>query len=402
VYRRNKHYVYVIERGMRLAQKCPACRKRHWLARKPLTVCSRCGADLPEPTEYRRQEWSEAHSSAKAADRARRDALTALERGSFVPRSNETVAEFLYEWLEAIRATIRATTFASYRVNVEARIIPALGHVKLQALGPAALNRFYAELADAGLSAKTIRNIHVILHKALADAVRWGRISRNPASLADPPRATRPQMSVWTVEQIRAFLEHEIGERLFAAWLLLAMTGMRRGELLGLRWSDVDLDAGRAAVVQTLVLVDGKPEFSEPKTGRGRRQIAIDSASIAALRAHRARQAKERLAAGSIWVDSGLVFTREDGAPIHPEHLVDMFARRASLAGLPKIRLHDLRHSYATAALAAGISPKVVSERLGHATVAMTLDTYSHVLPSIDEASAERVAGLILGTGTAV
>jgi integrase len=176
---------------------------------------------------------------------------------------------------------------------------------------------------------------------------------------------------------------------------------MRRGELAGLRWVDVDLDAGRASPRRPRVVVNYTVEVSEPKTAKGRRSVALDAVTVAALREHRERQAKDRAVVGPGWQDSGLVFTRLDGAPLHPDLISDWFERLAREAGLPKIRLHDVRHSYASAALAAGIPAKIVSERLGHATVQITLDTYSHVLPGLDAQAAETVARLILGDGSA-
>jgi integrase len=184
-------------------------------------------------------------------------------------------------------------------------------------------------------------------------------------------------------------------------WWLIALRGLRRGEAAGLRWVDVDLDSGRASPRRPRVVVNYAVEVSEPKTARGRRSLALDALTVAALREHKERQAEDRAVVGPGWQDSGLVFTRPDGAPLHPDLISDWFERLAREAGLPKIRLHDVRHSYASAALAAGIPAKIVSERLGHATVQITLDTYSHVLPGLDAQAAETVARLILGDGSA-
>lgn len=261
------------------------------------------------------------------------------------------------------------------------------------------LHAFYADLAVEGLSAKSIRNVHVILRKALGDGVKWGRLSRNVAALADPPRVMRREMRVWESSELRKFLDAARSDRLYPAFLLAVTTGMRRGEVLGARRQDLDLTTGRLSVVQAVVLVDGKPTLSGPKTARGCRNLALDPATVSALRSHLAAQAAERLAWGEAHMDSsGLLFLREDGSPVHPEWFANRFKEIAAAARLPAIRLHDLRHSYAVASLAAGVHPKVVSERLGHATVSFTLDVYSHVLPAMDEEAASRVAGLILGS----
>jgi integrase len=203
-------------------------------------------------------------------------------------------------------------------------------------------------------------------------------------------------MQVWTPEQLRAFLARARHDRLYALWLLVATTGMRRAELAGLRWVDVDLDAARLSPRRPRVVVNYAVHESEPKTRMGKRSLALDPATLAALQEHQARQEQERAEVGHAWRDSGLVFTRPDGAPIHPDLITDWFRRLARKAGLPAIRLHDVRHSYATAALAAGVPAKVVSERLGHANIAITLDVYSHVIPGMDAQAANAVASLIL------
>jgi integrase len=260
------------------------------------------------------------------------------------------------------------------------------------------VDKLYGDLRATGRAPKTIRNIHGVLSKALADAERWGLVGRNAARLADVPAVARPKLRVWSPEQTRAFLAAVANDRLFAAWLLAATTGMRRGELLGLRWADIDLDAGVVRIAQARVRAGNRVVAGEPKTARGRRTIALDPATVAALRQHRMRQTEERLAAGPHYADSGLAFTMPGGTPIHPNRFSLWFRRHAGAAGLPAIRLHDMRHSYATAGLAAGVPPKVMSERLGHATVAFTLDTYTSALPALDKSAADVVAGLILGT----
>jgi integrase len=360
----------------------------------------------PGPSGRRRQKWVGGFRTRKEADRALAEAVVRRQEGAYVEPTKQTVGEFLGEWIPAIRTTIRSSTWESYERNVRLHIRPGLGAIPLRSLTPAHLNTLYAALRDrgskraagGGLSPRTIRYIHVIIHRALRDAVRWGRLARNVADLADPPAVVRQKMTVWSPEQLRRFLERAASDRLHAAFVLLVTTGMRRGEVAGLRWEDVDLDEQRVSVQTSHVVVRYRIQSESPKTDRSRRFLQLDGFTVVALRAHRKRQLEERFAAGRYWNDTGLAFTREDGSGIHPERISATFLRLSQAAGLPKIRLHDLRHSYATAALRAGIPAKVVSERLGHASIAITLDTYSHVTPEMDREAANKVAAVIFGT----
>ena len=356
--------------------------------------------DEPRADGRRRQRSKGGFRTRKDAERYLREQLVSLDAGTYMAPHKLTVAIYLAEhWLPAMQARgLRPSTLARYESHVRCAITPALGGLRLQALMPTHLNKLYSDLRAMGRAPKTIRNIHGVLSKALADAERLGLVGRNAARLADVPAVARPKLQVWSPEQTRAFLAAVADDRLFAAWLLAATTGMRRGELLGLRWPDVDLDVGGVRIAQARVRAGNQVVAGEPKTARGRRTIALDPATVAALRQHRERQAHERLLAGPGSADSGLVFTMPDGAPIHPNRFSLRFQTRVRAANLPAIRLHDMRHSYATDGLAAGVSPKVMSERLGHATVAFTLDTYTSALPAMDKSAADVVASLILGT----
>jgi integrase len=353
-------------------------------------------------TGRRRQKWHSGYATRRAAERDLAEILSRLSRGTYVEPTIITVAEWLEQWLQAQRPRLRPATFESYGQVLRGRVVPEIGAVPLQALTAARLDRLYAHLLTDGrarggaLSPRSTRYTHTVLRRALGDAVRKGLIERNPTDAADPPSASEakaPTMRTWSAEEVSAFLRHVADDRLAAAWRVLATTGMRRGEVLGLRWRDLDLERGRATVVHTVIEGPGEPRTSRPKGGRGR-SVALDQATARALRAHRKRQAEEKLMLAGAYFDRDLVFCREDGAPLWPRSFSRAFEHHAQAAGLPRIRLHDLRHTWATLALGRAVHPKVVQERLGHATVAITLDVYSHAVPAMQEDAAERVAAL--------
>lgn len=250
------------------------------------------------------------------------------------------------------------------------------------------------------LDPRTVNYVHTILHRALKDAVRWGRLARNPADAADPPAGGQKSDGVqsWDAATLREFLTQSAAsdDRLHALWVLLATTGMRRGEGLGLRWSDVDLDAGRLRVVQTIIQVRSKVSVGEPKTARGRRPIALDPGTVAVLREHRRRMLEERLLVGPDFNDEDLVFHQPDGSCLKPDAVSAAFIRRVKRAQLPRLTLKGLRHTWATLALERGIHPRVVQERLGHSTIAITLGIYSHVTPTLHDEAALAVSRLLL------
>ena len=253
---------------------------------------------------------------------------------------------------------------------------------------------------DAHLDPRTVNYVHTIVHRAFKDAVRWGRLARNPADAADPPRGRQKSDGVhsWDAATLRKFLavSYESGDRLHPLWVLLSTTGMRRGEALGLRWSDVDLDAARLRIVQTIIQVRSEVAIGEPKTARGRRPIALDAGTVAMLREHRRRSLEERMQVGPAFDDRGLVFQHPDGSWLRPDAVSAAFVRRVRAAGLPRLTLKGLRHTWATLALERGIHPRVVQERLGHSTIAITLGIYSHVAPTLHDEAAQVVANLVL------
>jgi integrase len=300
----------------------------------------------------------------------------------------------------SLRAEGVSLTGTAKRLRAE---IPEAAHITKDTLA-SLLRRTTAPPADdvagRGLDRRTVNYVHTIMHRALKDAVRWGRLARNPADAADPPRAGPKSDGVhaWDAEALRHFLgeSRAADDRLYGLWVLLATTGMRRGEALGLRWSDVDLDAGRARVVQTIIQTRSVVSIGEPKTARGRRAVALDRATIAVLREHRQHMRHERLLVGNDFNDLGLVFHQPDGTWLHPDAVSEVFLRRVRRYDLPRLTLHGLRHTWATLALERGIHPRVVQERLGHSTIAITLGIYSHVSPTLHDEAAQLVADLVM------
>jgi integrase len=343
----------------------------------------------------RRQQWRGGFETKREAERALREVLHALDREAYVPSSRTTIADYLRaEWLPAVKPHLRPSTWIGYGRELELNVIPTVGNIPLQQLNAAHLNRLYAYLltdgrkdGNGGLSTRSVRYVHTILQRALSDAMRWGLVERNVAALADPPRQTETagrHIRTWTSEELRRFLDHVRDERLFPAWLLHATTGMRRGEVLGLRWVDVDLPSQRLAVRKTLVMVGNEVQVSDPKTKRSVRTIDLDTQTVSVLTEWKAVQEGERDAWGTAWKDNGLVFTREDGSYVYPDGWTGTFERY--------VRLHDLRHTHATQMLSGGINPKIVSERLGHHSTAFTLDTYVHVIPGLQRRAAQQIA----------
>jgi integrase len=371
------------------------------MADRRVDRCGRCGATLGDVRDERRRKWLSGYATKREATSALNEALGKIQSGAYVPPSDQTLAEFIEEWLPTARSRVRLSTFESYAMNLRTHVLPRLGTTRLRDLTPGMLNGLYADLGRQGgngrLSDRTVGYIAMILRRALKDAVRWGRIGRNPGDLADPPRVrTSEPMKTWTAEQLGQFLDSVADDRLYAAYVVLATTGMRRGEALGLRWEDFDADRARVSISRALISANDGPTFSDPKTGKGRRSISLDADTVAVLRQWKRQQAGERLQWGPAYQDNGLVFCQEDGQPLDPGWFTAAFLSRAARAGVPRIRLHDLRHTCATIALAAGVHPKIVSERLGHAKIAITLDTYSHVIPAMETDAADRIAALIL------
>jgi len=334
-------------------------------------------------------------------------ALSERASGIVYDDENITVGEYLDRWLEdVVRGTVRESTFSRDEYLVRNHIKPALERRKLRKLSALDLQRLYRNRVDSGLSGSTVQKIHHVMHKALAQAVRWDLIPRNPADSVTPPTPTLKEMRPLSVPEARRLLEAARGDRLEAFYVLALHIGMRRGELLGLKWADVDLDTSTIRVRRTLTRTENgkRVALGEPKTKKSRRTVRLTPVATDALGRHRARQAEEKLKAGELYADQDLVFADEGGGLINPSNL-----RQRSFASLlrrafgedgdaTRITFHDLRHTCASLLFQRNVHPKFVQELLGHASVAITLDTYSHMLPGMGGEAADAI-GDALGQG---
>ena len=309
------------------------------------------------------------------------------QQGTLVSAKDQTVKEYLENWLENVqRPKVRISTYVKYQKLMNRYIIPDLGKISLQKLTPQRVQALYTKRFDAGLKPKTVMSIHGLLHKALDNAVKWNLIIRNVCDAVTPPRVPKTEKQVLPVSQARLLLEHVKQNRLETLLALAITTGMRRGEILALRWSDVDLVEGNLQIKRT---VDYIPHYgyveSEPKTATGRRKVMLAPFVVEMLNAHRAKQMEDRYKVGDKWVDKNLVFCGLEGNFFNPNYLLRVFKKVLIASGLPHMHFHDLRHSAATILLSMNVHPKVVQELLGHSSITITMDLYSHVLPSMQQ-----------------
>jgi len=324
-----------------------------------------------------------------AADKLAR-ALADRTSGHTFDTENMTVGEYLDRWLnDSDKGSVRTSTYERHEQIVRLHLKPALGRLKLSKLTPAHVQGLYRDKLDSGLSPATVQKIHTVLHKALTQALKWNMIPRNAADVVKAPRPVPEEMHPLSPDEARNLIEAARGDKLEAPYILAVHTGMRQGELLGLKWEDVDLNEGVIHIRRTVVRSGGRISLGEPKTKGSRRPVHLTGAAVEALKAHLERQLEDIERLGDLYRDHGLVFTSEVGTLINPSNL-----RRRSCApllqraGLPRIRFHDLRHTCAKLLLSRNVHPKYVQELLGHATVAITLDTYSHVIRGMGDHTA--------------
>ena len=351
----------------------------------------------------RHQKWHTVKGTKRDAEREMTKLLNDLNTGTYVEPAKLTLREYLEKWLEDYaRANVTAKTFERYAEIVHQNLVPALGHLQLSKIQPLHIQDYYSKAlkkgrkdGKGGLSARTVLHHHRILHEALRQAVKWLLLGRNPADAVEPPRPPGIEMTALNEAEAHQLMEAARPTRLHVPVVLAITTGMRRGEILALRWQDIDMDAGTLAVRQSLEQTKAGLAFKQPKTNKGRRVVALPPLAIDTLRRHKAGQAKVRLAMGPAYEDQGLVCAQPNGQPWRPDGITSSFHNLVKAAGLPAIRFHDLRHTHASLLLRQGIHPKVVSERLGHSTISITLDTYSHVLPGMQQEAARKLDELL-------
>ncbi|MBP2330640.1 integrase [Kibdelosporangium banguiense] len=383
---------------------------------------------------------------------AMREARSAIPAGKHVQPARRTVTQFFEEWFRYVRTSTEATTAANYEAHARAYVLPWIGQRQLQDIKPPVVAALYQQLlssgrrkrdtnwemyqiwkthqevsatelaekvgityagarkairryevgrvpqaaALAGIAPKTVKTVHIMLGSAFTTAMVWRYLGANPTVGVKPPTVLKKPHRTWTPAQMTRFLEIARGDRFYALWVLVATTGMRRSELCGLRVDALDLTAASLRMASTRVVAGGSVEDGDGKTIGSRRLLSLDKFTVAVLREHLAHLDSNRKEWGQAYQDHGLVFCWEDGRPIYPDTITEMFNSLVDRAGVPLIKLHDVRHTYATVALRSGVHPKIVSSRLGHSTVAFTLDLYTADIPGLDRQAAEDISGLFL------
>ncbi|WP_046176513.1 tyrosine-type recombinase/integrase [Domibacillus indicus] len=334
----------------------------------------------------------------KRGFKTKQDALRALHEleqslmtNSYIKPTKMLYSDYLLnQWLEDKQTKVKKQTLNTYRWIVEKHVLPSLGHIEITLLTPMVIQKLYNQLTkEKILSDENVQKVHTLINDSLKKAERWGIISKNPASLVDRPKAERKEIKVWGVKEVQTFLKYaENYNRYYIAFLLALTTGMRQGEILGLRWKDVDFEKDCLRITQTLS-TDGKEIFPYTKTKSGTRTVDLPEETLIQLEKHKKLVDKEKQELGAaLYKNMDLVVCTATGTPTNKDNIRRTFKAIIKKAGLPMIRFHDMRHTHATLLLLQGVNPKIVSERLGHADVRITLDTYSHLLPSMQKDTA--------------
>ncbi len=343
------------------------------------------------------------HGNRTEAQKRLRQVLTELDKGIFAKPGKATLGEYLKSWLlDYCGPNLSPRTQELYSYICEKHVLPTLASIPLVDLRPQHLQRLYAEKVSAGLSNRTVQLIHVTLHKALKNAVKAGLLVRNITESVDTPKIQRREMRVMSETDLHIFLEYARNTPYFALFYTSLFTGMRRAELLALRWSDVDLELCQLSVIRSMQYIGGAaPEnrvsFREPKTAKSRRSIALSPSTVITLREHKAKQTELRQSLGyAPPLDNDLIFGHYDGSPLLPNSVTHAWTKLVRRCGLPGIRLHDARHTHASLLLKQGVHPKIVQERLGHGSIQITLDLYSHIAPGLQQAAANKFDDIVL------
>jgi integrase len=354
--------------------------------------------DLGPGPDGKRRQRSKSFKTKKEAQAHLAAWRVEIDKGAAVDRSQQTVAQLLVYWLDTYaRHNVRAKTLEDYERTIRVHIIPALGVVPVQKLTPDQLQSFYSDKLAAGCGKRTVELCHLRLSQALKMAVELGFVARNVAQAVKPPRARAREMQTWDAAEVQRFLQEVAQSPYGPIWAVVLATGMRRGEVLGLRWQDVDFERRVLHVRQSVTPVGGAAQIGPTKNNRRRDIHAIHPSVLAALREHKAAQNERRLLLGAAWHDHDLVFPTSIGTPINPNNLVRDYNRLVERAGVRRIRIHDQRHTHASLMLQMGIDVKVVSERLGHARTSTTMDIYAHVTSRQHVEAGDRIGAAIFG-----
>jgi integrase len=347
--------------------------------------------DKDAATGKRRQQWLTVQGSKRDAERCLGETLHQLDTGVYIEPNKTRLADYLHRWLvDYVRLNLSPRTAEGYEHILQRYIIPEIGNIILTQLKPEHLQRYYSQTQNKGLSAQTVRHHHTVLHKALETAIEWGLVIRNAADAVTPPRATCPEMQTWNEDEIGKFLEAAKTTPYYALFYTALFTGARRSELLALRWQDIDFLLGQIYINRSLhVLKGGMVVYKAPKSAKGRRTVAMPPSLYLVLDEYRKAREAESLLISMSLPDGDLIFSTL-GKPLLPNTVTHAWIKLVRRTGIKVIRFHDTRHTHASLMLKQGIHPKVVQERLGHSTIAITLDTYSHITPGLQEAAAKR------------
>jgi integrase len=354
----------------------------------------------PADQDGNRKRLSQVFKGSKTqASTKLRQLIKAVDDGSYVDKSKESVKDFSVRWMDTYVATnCTLRTAIGYQGNIDRYIIPIVGRIAVQNLTSSQIQGIYAGMLERGLSHTTTLHAHRVLKEMLACAVKWGIIPKNPADGATPPKRGKKQMPMWDVGDIQRFLNETRNSDYGQVFEFAISTGMRRSEICGLKWAAIDLVAGRLEVVATLQQIRGHGLVTgTPKTERSRRSIALSLETVGLLQNVQGAQILAKMEAGPLWQENGYVFTHANGSPVLPSTLTENFKNLTRALEMPPLTFHGLRHAFATLGMVAGFNPKVVSEALGHASVTITLDLYSHVLPNMQDELAAAVAKLLKG-----